>query len=84
MVIIAREFLVSGLRIVAATQDTVIAASVWGKLKTLVQVVAIAALILDDPPHIATSVLVACAVAITIWSGIDYFIDARDLLRAPA
>jgi hypothetical protein len=29
-------------------------------------------------------VLVACAVAITIWSGIDYFIDARDLLRAPA
>jgi CDP-diacylglycerol--glycerol-3-phosphate 3-phosphatidyltransferase len=84
MVIIAREFLVSGLRMVAATQNTVIAASGWGKLKTLVQVVAIAALILDDPPHPATSVLVACAVAITIWSGIDYFIDARDLLRAPA
>jgi CDP-diacylglycerol--glycerol-3-phosphate 3-phosphatidyltransferase len=84
MVIIAREFMVSGLRMVAANQEVVIAASQWGKLKTLTQVVAIAALIIDYPPHTATAVLVALAVGITIWSGIDYFIDARDVLRSPA
>jgi CDP-diacylglycerol---glycerol-3-phosphate 3-phosphatidyltransferase len=81
MVIIAREFMVSGLRMVAASQERVIAASQWGKLKTVVQVVAIMALIIDSPPHLATTVLVAVAVAITVWSGIDYFIDARDVLR---
>ncbi len=84
MVIIAREFMVSGLRMVAASQNVVIAASNWGKLKTVTQVVAIAALILDSPPHTATSVLVAVAVAATVWSGVEYFIDARDVLRAPA
>lgn len=84
MVIITREFMVSGLRMVAASQHVVIAASQWGKLKTTVQVLAIAALIVDNPPHAATTALVALAVAITVWSGIDYFIDARDVLRAPA
>src|SRR6185369_14300363 len=41
MVIIAREFAVTGLRLVAASQDVVIAASPWGKVKTTLQVVAI-------------------------------------------
>jgi CDP-diacylglycerol--glycerol-3-phosphate 3-phosphatidyltransferase len=84
MVIIAREFAVTGLRLIAASQDVVIAASPWGKVKTTLQVVAIIALIVDDPPHTATTVLVALAVAATIWSGIDYFISSRDVLRAPA
>jgi CDP-diacylglycerol--glycerol-3-phosphate 3-phosphatidyltransferase len=84
MVIIAREFAVTGLRLIAASQDMVIAASQWGKVKTTLQVAAIIALILDDPPHTATTVLVAFAVAATIWSGIEYFISARDVLRAPA
>ena len=69
---------------IAASQDVVIAASPWGKVKTTLQVVAIIALIVDDPPHTATTVLVALAVAATIWSGIDYFISSRDVLRAPA
>jgi CDP-diacylglycerol---glycerol-3-phosphate 3-phosphatidyltransferase len=84
MVIIAREFAVTGLRLIAAAENVVIAASPWGKIKTTVQVVAIIALIVDDPPHAATTVLVACAVAVTIWSGIEYFISSIDLLRAPA
>jgi CDP-diacylglycerol---glycerol-3-phosphate 3-phosphatidyltransferase len=84
MVIIAREFSVTGLRLIAAAENVVIAASPWGKVKTTFQVAAIIALILDDPPHAVTTVLVACAVAATIWSGIEYFISARDLLRAPA
>jgi len=84
MVIIAREFAVTGLRLIAAAQNVVISASPWGKVKTTMQVAAIIALILDDPPHTATTVLVACAVAATIWSGIEYFISSRDVLRAPA
>lgn len=84
MVIIAREFMVSGLRMVAASQHVVIAASQWGKVKTTVQVVAIAALIVDHPPHAVTTALVAVAVAVTVWSGIEYFIESRDVLRAPA
>ena len=84
MVIIAREFAVTGLRLIAATQDVVISASIWGKVKTTVQVAAIIALIVDDPPHTVTTVLVACAVAVTIWSGIEYFIAGRDILREPA
>jgi CDP-diacylglycerol--glycerol-3-phosphate 3-phosphatidyltransferase len=84
MVIIAREFAVTGLRLIAASQDVVIAASQWGKVKTTLQVAAIIALILDDPPHTVTTVLVAVAVAATIWSGVEYFISARDVLRAPA
>jgi CDP-diacylglycerol---glycerol-3-phosphate 3-phosphatidyltransferase len=85
MVIIAREFMVSGLRMVAASQEVVIAASQWGKVKTTVQVVAIAALIVDSPPpETVTTVLVAVAIAVTVWSGIEYFVDARDVLRSPA
>ncbi len=84
MVIIAREFAVTGLRLIAAAQDMVIPASPWGKVKTTFQVAAIIALIVDDPPHTATTVLVACAVAVTIWSGIEYFISSREILRAPA
>jgi len=84
MVIIAREFAVTGLRLIAASQRVVIAASPWGKVKTTLQVAAVIALIVDSPPHPATTVLVALAVAATIWSGIDYFISSRDVLRAPA
>lgn len=84
MVIIAREFAVTGLRLIAVSHQIVISASVWGKVKTTVQVVAIVALIVDDPAHTVTTVLVACAVAATIWSGIDYFLSAREILRAPA
>ena len=84
MVIIAREFAVTGLRLIAATQDVVIAASVWGKIKTATQVAAIIALIMDSLPEDVTAGLVALAVATTVWSGIDYFLSGRDLLRAPA
>src|SRR4029077_16160919 len=72
MVIIARVLAVTGLRLIAPAENVVIAASPWGKIKTTVQVAAIIALIVNAPPHAATTVLVACAVAVTIWSGIEY------------
>ncbi len=48
VVIVGREFAVSGLRSIAATQGVVISASIWGKYKTVVQVIAITSLILTD------------------------------------
>ena len=54
MVVIAREFAVTGLRMVAAVQGTVIPASKWGKAKTASQMLAIAVLIIEPrwiTPH---------------------------------
>ena len=78
MVIIAREFAVSGLRIAAAQQGAIIAASPLGKLKTITQVVAVMALIMA-PDHDAAWVqaLVYLMVATTVASGIDYFLNVR-------
>jgi CDP-diacylglycerol--glycerol-3-phosphate 3-phosphatidyltransferase len=78
MVIIAREFAVSGLRIAAGQQGVVIAASGLGKLKTIVQVVAVLALI-AAPDHNEAWVqgLVYAMVAVTVVSGADYFLNFR-------
>ncbi len=73
MVIIARELAVTGLRALAADRGVVIAASWIGKLKTLLQVVAIFALILLDPIPVWADVLLYVAVAVTVISGADYF-----------
>ena len=78
MVIIAREFAVSGLRIAAAQSGVVIPASSLGKVKTIVQVAAVMALIASDDPHAAwTQALVYAAVAVTVVSGVDYFLNVR-------
>ena len=87
MVIIAREFAVSGLRMVAAAENVVIPASRWGKVKTASQMLAIVALILapgvDLAGHRVDPWLVALAVVLTVVSGVDYFIKAREHLYAP-
>jgi CDP-diacylglycerol---glycerol-3-phosphate 3-phosphatidyltransferase len=77
MVIIAREFAVTGLRMVAAEQGIVIAASWLGKLKTILQVAAVFALIAADPAPLAVDLLVYVAVAVTVISGADYFFGIR-------
>jgi CDP-diacylglycerol--glycerol-3-phosphate 3-phosphatidyltransferase len=75
MVIIAREFAVSGLRIAASQQGVVIPASPLGKLKTIVQVAAILAVIATGA--LWAQLLLYLAVAITIVSGADYFLNFR-------
>jgi CDP-diacylglycerol---glycerol-3-phosphate 3-phosphatidyltransferase len=82
MVIIAREFAVSGLRIAAGQQGVVIPASGLGKVKTIVQVVAVLALI-AAPDHGDAWVqgLVYAMVAITVASGADYFLNFRRRLE---
>jgi len=78
MVIIAREFAVSGLRVAAGQQGVVIPASQFGKLKTIVQVAAVFALIaVDDTGIWWVQTLVYLMVAVTAISGADYFLNFR-------
>jgi CDP-diacylglycerol--glycerol-3-phosphate 3-phosphatidyltransferase len=82
MVIIAREFAVSGLRIAAGQRGVVIPASGLGKLKTIVQVAAVLALI-AAPHHDDAWVqgLVYAMVVVTVVSGADYFLNFRRRLE---
>jgi len=80
MVIIAREFAVTGLRSVAAEQGVVIQASWLGKVKTILQVAAIICLIAVDPAPLGVELLVYAAVAATVISGVDYFFGFRRML----
>lgn len=82
--IIAREFMVSGLRQIAAARGVVIAAGQWGKWKTVSQIVAIIALILENAVRISVPVgmiLYYIAVALTVLSGIQYLYRYRKILR---
>lgn len=80
MIIIAREMMVTGLRLVGAAEGIVIAASNWGKIKTAIQMVAIAAILLKNfPLSLITdfdfgSLAMAAAVIVTIYSGYDYVV----------
>jgi len=85
MVIIAREFLVTGLRILAISEGQVIPASLMGKLKTVSQVVLVAALMVGRAfaagPWLAaiTTAALILAVTLTVVSGIEYFVRGRGL-----
>lgn len=86
IVIISREFAVTGLRQVALLEGKVVAASKWGKLKTVVQIVAISLLLLNNFPFQFVSIPVDdiaiwAAAVITIISGIDYFVKNKELLE---
>ena len=96
ILIISREFIVSGLRMVAVAEGKVISASPLGKLKTVAQTVAIVMFILKGPKLAAVIgapaavwfgwaawAVMLVAVALTIWSMIDYFYGARDVLAGP-
>jgi CDP-diacylglycerol--glycerol-3-phosphate 3-phosphatidyltransferase len=80
VVIIGRELAVTGLRGIASAGGQVMAARPSGKLKTLVQNVAIGALLFPDPTlglpaHAIGLTLLAAATALTLWSGWAYFAD---------
>ncbi|MBO2532206.1 CDP-diacylglycerol--glycerol-3-phosphate 3-phosphatidyltransferase [Planifilum fulgidum] len=86
IVIISREFAVTGLRMIAAAEGQVIAASPWGKLKTIVQIVAIVALMINNFPFSSfafpfAGIITWAAVIITVWSGVDYFIKNWKVIR---
>lgn len=83
MVIVAREFAVSGLRMIAASSE-VIAASRLGKWKTFAQMVAILALMLNTSHDAVNDVLVGVAVLLTVASAAQYFWAARGHLLGAA
>lgn len=88
MLILTREFIVSGIRLVAAGNGTVIAASVWGKAKTIFQMVSIIAAFLVmypicpvDTGILITNILVWISAVITVISGADYVIKNLEVFR---
>ncbi|MBL4934879.1 CDP-diacylglycerol--glycerol-3-phosphate 3-phosphatidyltransferase [Clostridium sp. YIM B02515] len=86
MVIIAREFAVTGLRSLAAAEGVVIAASWWGKIKTVVQIIAIILALVNLTYNnyyfvLITKISMILAVIITILSGLDYFMKNKDVIR---
>ena len=79
LIVIVREFSVSGLRMVASDKGRVIAAGWSGKVKTASTMVCIVLMFLSIPPVVNT-LCVAVIVATTIWSGVEYFVKNRDCL----
>lgn len=77
MVIIAREFTVTALRLIAAERGVVIAASWMGKVKTVLQIAAVFGLILFVPAPTAVWILVYAALVVTVVSGLDYVFGLR-------
>ena len=86
IIVLFREFIVSGYRLVAVEKGgKVIAASVWGKLKTVTQMISVIFLLLNDFPfsiiHLPVGqIMVWVACIISVVSGIDYFMDSKDML----
>ena len=76
LVVIAREFAVSGLRMVAAPKGIVIAAAWSGKIKTASTMVCICVMLLPIPA-ILNMICVAVILVTTIWSGVEYFIKNK-------
>lgn len=84
IIIIARDFIISGFRLIAAEQQVVIAANYWGKFKTTFQMLMIIVLILDfDDPlfHVLGSMLTYISLALSIISLIDYLLKNKDILK---
>lgn len=82
LVIIAREFIISGFRLVASDNGIVIAASYWGKFKTVSQMALIIVLIMDlgGVWNVAGTVLTWVALILTIVSLIDYIAKNKQVL----
>lgn len=84
IVIIAREFIISGFRLIAAEQQIVIAASYWGKFKTTFQMLMIIVLILDIDNaafQMLGIVLTYVSLALTVISLADYLYKNRDVIK---
>lgn len=97
LIILAREFIVSGIRMVAASKGTVIAASWYGKAKTVFQIIAIVLFLLKDSLTFATAAgaftnpmfvlswtVMVIALILTVMSMLDYLVKARHLLKGSA
>ena len=81
IIIISREFIISGFRLIASDNGIVIAASYWGKFKTTFQMISVILLILQIPGlEIAAQICVWIALVLTIVSLIDYIYKNHKVL----
>lgn len=83
IIIIGREFIISGFRLVASDAGVVIAAGYWGKAKTVVQMVMVIVLILQLPGNamaILEQVLIYLSLALTVISLGDYLLKNKDVI----
>lgn len=87
IVILAREFAITGLRSVAASEGVVIAAAWSGKVKTVTQMIAVIFLLIDNWPFRLISfpfaeIMLWIAVIMTVYSGIEYIYKSRSLFQS--
>lgn len=83
IIIIAREFIISGFRLIAADNGIVIAASYWGKFKTVSQMIMIILMIMNIQNSIfqgLITVFLVLAVALTVISLFDYIVKNKSVL----
>ena len=86
IIIISREFIISGFRLVAADNRVVIAASYWGKFKTTFQMIMVCMMIVDMSVFwpwfgVATDVIMWIALVLTVVSLVDYLIKNRAVMN---
>lgn len=89
IIIISREFIISGFRLVAADNRVVIAASYWGKFKTTFQMVMVCMMIIDLSwiwpwMRIVTDVIMWIALILTVVSLVDYLVKNRGVMKEQA
>ncbi|WP_026497452.1 MULTISPECIES: CDP-diacylglycerol--glycerol-3-phosphate 3-phosphatidyltransferase [unclassified Butyrivibrio] len=81
VIIIAREFIISGFRLIAVENGRVIAASYWGKFKTTFQMFMVILMIINLPQlQLVTTIIMYIALALTIISLCDYIIKNKDVM----
>lgn len=84
IIIISREFIISGFRLVASDKGVVIAASWWGKFKTTFQMVMIVLMIANIAAlSIVTQIVMWIALILTVVSLIDYLVKNKDVMKDP-
>ena len=82
IVIISREFIISGFRLVASDNGVVIAASYWGKFKTTAQMLMICLMIANLPQlKLLTDIVMWAALALTVVSLADYLVKNRSVMK---
>ena len=84
VIVIAREFTISGMRLVAASRGIVMPAGVLGKIKTTLQSVALPMVLIGGPFFRAICVpadfiVLAASIVMTVWSGLDYILRNKSI-----
>lgn len=81
IIIISREFIISGFRLVASDNNVVIAASYWGKFKTTFQMIMVCLMLVNIPAlELLTQIIMWIATALTVISLIDYIVKNKNVL----